>query len=238
MTSAFIAGLDTPAGAYLARLLRARGYAVAGTARDGDAAQAMLATLGADEVSLVATPDEPAPREAYLLDGRVALADLWPTARVFVAAGPHGDDGAAAAARAAGRFVVAGALYGHASRLDPPDSLPLAVIAAVRDGRPVALPDRDVRHDLGWTPEYVDAMWRMLQAPVAADAVIASGFGLGGRDIALHAAEYFKRTPDLPPAGPAPPAELGDPAALAGLGWRAFTHGRELVRTLCEGFTA
>ncbi len=232
MTTATILGLDLPAGAYLARLLRARGYGVSGTAADTDAAAALLTALGADQVAIRAVA--PSADEAYLLDGSVAVANVA-AARVFVASGPDGDDSAAAAARAAGRFVVAGRIYPHASRLDAPDSLAPAVCAAVRDGRPVPLPDPDVPRDLGWTPEYVDAMWRMLQAPAAADATIASGVALSARDIAVHAAEFFAVSPQLPPAGPLDIAVTGNADTLAGLGWRAFTHGRDLVRTLCEG---
>jgi GDPmannose 4,6-dehydratase len=33
----------------------------------------------------------------------------------------------------------------------------------------------NVQRDWGWAPEYVDAMWRMLQQPVPQDYVIATG---------------------------------------------------------------
>jgi GDPmannose 4,6-dehydratase len=33
----------------------------------------------------------------------------------------------------------------------------------------------DVRRDWGWAPDYVDAMWRMLQQPTADDYVVSTG---------------------------------------------------------------
>ncbi len=227
MSSATIIGLDTPAGAYLARLLRARGYRVAGSATDLSAATAMLAAVGADEVTLLPDPFAgPAGAEVYLLDGMVTLAAALaaaPGARVLTTA---------AASVPAGRFAVVATLGDHASRLDPPDSPVLATCRAVRDRRPLPAAD-PAAHDLGWTPEYVDALWRMLQADAPADAAIRSGEALGQRDIARHAAEYFKVPVDLPPEGSAVATTASGPP-----GWRAFTTGRELVRALCEGLPA
>lgn len=39
----------------------------------------------------------------------------------------------------------------------------------------LTLGNLDIHRDWGWAPEYVDAMWRMLQQPQAADFVIATG---------------------------------------------------------------
>jgi len=224
MSSATIIGLATPAGAYLARLLRARGYRVTGSATDSATAAAMLAAVGADEVTLLEDPFEgTASAEVYLLDGAMTLAGAlaaWPDARVLTTAAEPAQDG---------RFAVAARLGDHASRLDPPDSPVLATCRAVRDRQ--ALPAVDTApRDLGWTPEYVDALWRTLQADMPADATIRSGEALSQRDIARHAAEYFKVAVDLPPEGPAVATMASGPP-----GWRAFTCGRELVRALCEG---
>lgn len=231
MPNATIIGLDTPAGTYLARLLRARNYAVTGTAADPGAAAAMLAALGADEVRL--TPAPVAADEVYLLNGSVSAGALT-GGRLLVALAPGADAGDVAALRAEGRFVAGGVVHDHASRLDP-GHWAVAICAAVRDSRAPDLPADDRQHDLGWTPEYVDAMWRLLQLPVAADAHIASGFGLSRRDVARHAAEFFKREMTLPDDA----AEASVPGPIPEIaGWRAFTYGRDLVRTLCEGLAA
>ena len=232
MPIATIIGLDTPAGAYLARLLRARNYAVTGTATDPDVAAAMLAELGADEVRL--TPEPVRADEAYLLDHSVT-AEAVTGERVFVALAPGADAGHVAALRGDGRFVAGGVVHDHVSRLDP-DHWAMAICTAVRDGRPLDLPADDHPRDLGWTPEYVDAMWRLLQANTAGDSHIASGSGLTHRDAAQHAAEFFKRDIDLPAAA-APAAHIPSPIPSIG-GWRAYTDGRELIRTLCEALPA
>ena len=232
MPTATIIGLDTPAGAYLARLLRARNYSVTGTATDPDAATAMLVVLGADKVRMTLVPEQA--DEAYLLDDSVDATTVSAD-RIFVALAPGANAGHVAALRADGRFVAGGVVHDHASRLDP-GHWALAICAAVRDGAPVDLPAPDAPCDLGWTPEYVDAMWRLLQAPGPADAYIASGVGLSHGDVSRYAAEYFKRDIGLP-APAASAAAVPGPIPEIG-GWRAFTHGRELVRTLCEGLPA
>ncbi len=231
MPIATIIGLDTPAGAYLARLLRARNYAVTGTATDPNRAAAMLAELGADEVRL--TPGPVPADEAYLLDGSIA-AKAVVAARAFVALAPGADAGLVAALRGDGKFVAGGVVHDHVSRLDP-EHWAMSICTAVLDGTAVTTPEDDRPRDLGWTPEYVDAMWRLLQAHTARDSHIASGDGLSHRDVALHAAEFFKRDIDLPAV--ATEAHVPSPIPAIG-GWRAFTHGRELVRTLCEALPA
>jgi GDPmannose 4,6-dehydratase len=100
----------------------------------------------------------------------------------------------------------------------------------------------DARRDWGWAPEYVEAMWRMLQAEVPDDYVIATGethsvrefleeaFGYLGLDWREHVeidSRYYR------------PAEVellcGDPAkAREQLGWRPETSFRDLVRRMVD----
>lgn len=244
MTTAFIAGLSTPAGAYLARLLRARHTRVTGTAADLPRAEALLTALGADEVRLRATAlDAAAPEIAYLLDGSVdvaAAAATWPGARLCIAVAPDADTAAVTAVRDRGSFAVAARLYDHASRFDPADGV-LGICTAMRDGTAVPAGDLDTPRDIGWTPEYVDALWRMAHAEQPADHDVATGLGMTLRQVAHHAAGYFKVAADglLPPPGTPGPVRLGAPSGLASAtGWRAYTHGRDLVVALCEGLPA
>ena len=232
---ATILGLDTAAGAYLARLLGARGYAVGGTG-----GPALLARLGiADDVGSDAAP----PAEVYDLRGdaaatlhRIAQPDV---ARVFVAVDPD-DAGlidALAAARARGRFVATGRVHRHESRLGPGTSPVARIVAAAAAGTAFDPGDLATTTDCGWTPEYVDAMWRMLQRPAPEDLAIATGVALAGVDVARVAAAYFERA--APPPVPAIEAAVGDPGpAQAALGWRAVTTGDDLVTVLCEGAAA
>ena len=295
MTRAFILGIGGQDGIYLARLLRARGHDVAGTARDTARARARLTALGVgDEVAvahaagsdeLAAALTDFAPDEVYDLrasefaGGAAALVETlrnlpFPP-RLFSAGagamfGPTGDFPAAeatalapatdwgaakaadfaavAAARDAGLFAVTGILFDHASRLGPVGGRATAFVAAAwaiakGEAAEMTLTTPEARRDWGWAPEYVDAMTRMLAAPEPRDYVIATGTALTDRAFAEHALAWFKLDPgrhlrivgDTSPAA----ASLGDPSAIArDLGWKAYTHGRDLVETLCEGLTA
>ncbi len=247
--TAAILGLETQAGAYLARLLLARGYRVACTAARPATG---LAKLGvADEVALypdIASALTILPAEIYDLRGPtptrtadtaalLALVAGRP-ARVFSAGPGPAPDAATAlveAARHAGMFAVTGRMFAHESRLnEDASSITRIVAASAADVVPNA-DDLATATDCGWTAEYVDPMWRMLQQASPGDVVIATGRVLTGHDVARHAAAYFGR--DLPPlTDVAISGEVGDPAtARAALGWSATTWGRDLVRILCEG---
>ena len=79
-----------------------------------------------------------------------------------------------------GLFACSGILFNHESPLRQTRFVTGKIIAAarrIRDGSPerLQLGNIDVQRDWGWAPEYVDAMWRMLQQPTADDFVIATG---------------------------------------------------------------
>ena len=97
-----------------------------------------------------------------------------------------------AAAKAAAHFVVAnyreaykifacnGVLFNHESPLRPERFVTRKIVsAAVRiaggSGERLKLGNVNVRRDWGWAPEYVDAMWRMLQQERPDDFIIATG---------------------------------------------------------------
>ena len=234
---ATILGLDTAAGAYLARLLGARGYAVRGTGDRG-----LVARLGiADDIG-VDDPSVPAD-EIYDLRGdaaaALALVQRPHSARLFVAADP-GDAAlidALAAFRDYGRFVATGRVHANELRFGPGTTPVARIVAAVAAGGDADPADLASATDCGWTPEYVDAMWRMLQRPAPEDLAIATGVPITGSDAARVAAAYFKRPP--PAAVAAPPALAIDPRPVqASTGWRAVTTGDDLVTVLCEGAAA
>jgi GDPmannose 4,6-dehydratase len=79
-----------------------------------------------------------------------------------------------------GIFACNGILFNHESPLRPARFVTRKVIAAVaaiaRGGREkLQLGDTTILRDWGWAPEYVQAMWRMLQTDTAEDFVIATG---------------------------------------------------------------
>ena len=250
--AAAILGLDTPAGAYLARLLLARGYRVAGTAVGPTTG---LTTLGvADQVALypdAASALQSTPAEVYDLRGSgperiadtaalLALLARRPVKLFSAGAGPASDEGTALIeqARDSGMFGVTGRMFAHVSRLSDTTSPVMRIVAGVATGLTPDPGDITVIADYGWTAEYVDPMWRMLQRATAVDEVIATGRLLSGSDVARYAAEYFGRELELPPiAANEIKAVPGDAiAARQALGWSAATWGRDLVRLLCGGF--
>lgn len=104
-------------------------------------------------------------------------------------------------------------------------------------GSEVDAADLATSTDCGWTAEYVDPLWRLLQRPAAGEAAVATGTLLSGSEAARAAATFFGREP--PAAVVAAAGEAGDTArASAALDWRAITHGADLVAVLCEGASA
>jgi GDPmannose 4,6-dehydratase len=79
-----------------------------------------------------------------------------------------------------GLFACSGILSNHESPLRPLRFVTRKIVsAAVRiaagDRAPLLLGDLSVQRDWGWAPEYVEAMWLMLQQQVPSDFVIATG---------------------------------------------------------------
>lgn len=77
-------------------------------------------------------------------------------------------------------FACTGILFNHESPLRPERFVTQKVIqAAIRiaDGseEKLHLGDLSIARDWGWAPEYVEAMWLMLQQPSPTDYVIATG---------------------------------------------------------------
>jgi GDPmannose 4,6-dehydratase len=79
-----------------------------------------------------------------------------------------------------GLHACTGILFNHESPLRPARFVTRKIVSGAcriaRDGGGVLqLGNLSVSRDWGWAPEYVDAMWRMLQTDVPADYVIATG---------------------------------------------------------------
>jgi len=79
-----------------------------------------------------------------------------------------------------GLFACTGILFNHESPLRPNRYVTQKIIQAVHriskgSGETLNLGRLDVERDWGWAPEYVEAMWLMLQQPSPEDFVIATG---------------------------------------------------------------
>ena len=119
-----------------------------------------------------------------------------------------------------------------------------STVARIRQGRAreLRLGNLQAKRDWGYAPDYVEAMWRMLQQNEPADFVLATG---ETHSVQEFVDEAFHRA-DLDPAEfvvvdeklyrPAEVHELrGDPSEAKGrLGWTARVRFHELVRIMID----
>ncbi|MBI5382987.1 MAG: GDP-mannose 4,6-dehydratase [Opitutae bacterium] len=144
-----------------------------------------------------------------------------------------------------GLFACSGLLFNHESPLRPARFVTRKIIQAagqIAAGRKekLQLGNISIQRDWGWAPEYVDAMWRMLQQPVADDFVIATGASYSLQDFVAQAFAHFNLdwrdhvTTDKSLYRPSDIAvSRGNPAkAKDQLGWSAQTHMPEVVRRM------
>jgi GDPmannose 4,6-dehydratase len=93
-----------------------------------------------------------------------------------------------------GMFACTGILFNHESPLRPDRFVTQKIVStAVRIAQgskeKLRLGRLDIRRDWGWAPEYVEAMWRMLQQKEPDDFVVATG---EERSLQEFAAETFR----------------------------------------------
>ena len=79
-----------------------------------------------------------------------------------------------------GLHASTGILFNHESPIRPPRFVTRKIVAAacriaMGSSETLTLGDLRIRRDWGWAPEYVEAMWRMLQRDAGDDFVIATG---------------------------------------------------------------
>ena len=82
--------------------------------------------------------------------------------------------------QAYGSFACSGILFNHESPLRPARFVTRKIVAsatriAAGSKERLTLGNLSIRRDWGWAPEYVDAMWRMMQLDQPEDLVIATG---------------------------------------------------------------
>ena len=86
-----------------------------------------------------------------------------------------------------GLYACSGILFNHESPLRPDRFVTRKIVStacriANGSNEKLILGNIDIQRDWGWAPEYVDAMWRMLQQSEANDFVIATGHTYSLRD--------------------------------------------------------
>jgi GDPmannose 4,6-dehydratase len=110
-------------------------------------------------------------------------------------------------------------------------------------GETLMLGNIDIYRDWGWAPEYVDAMWRMLQQEHADDFVIATGESHSLKEFVAEAFSYLDLDwyehvqVDLSLMRPSDIAKSCGNAAKAQaiLGWQSEATFKDIVHTMVEG---
>jgi len=144
-------------------------------------------------------------------------------------------------------WACTGILFNHESPLRPTRYVTKKVVQAAKriaggSGETLRLGRLDIARDWGWAPEYVEAMWRMLQQPEPCDFVIATGethsleefvaeaFTCVGLDWKDHVEQdpTILRPLDLR-VGRADPSK-----AAVELGWKARSKMADVVRMMME----
>jgi GDPmannose 4,6-dehydratase len=149
--------------------------------------------------------------------------------------------------QAYGMFACTGILFNHESRLRPEYFVTQKIVntaCRIAEGtcKVLSLGNTSIIRDWGWAPEYVEAMWLMLQQPEPEDYIIATGTSISLEDFAdavftrlgLNWKNYVKtdsgfvRPADIP-------AMYADPSkAHRELGWKARTMGRDVAGRMVE----
>jgi len=93
-------------------------------------------------------------------------------------------------------FACTGHLFNHESPFRGERFVTKKVISSVvkisqQKQKQLHLGNLDIIRDWGWAPEYVDAMWRMLQQEKADDYVIATGRSVSLKHFVQSAFDYF-----------------------------------------------
>lgn len=146
-----------------------------------------------------------------------------------------------------GLFACNGILFNHESPLRPERFVTRKIVSAARriaegSAERLALGRLDIGRDWGWAPEYVDAMWRMMQKDKPDDYIIATGEANSLQDfvaesfaiVGLDWREHVDSDPTL-----FRPTDLawsqGNPEKAAReLGWRANTRMRSVVARMMK----
>lgn len=144
-----------------------------------------------------------------------------------------------------GLFASSGILFNHESPLRPERFVTQKIVrAACRiaagSQERLQLGNLDIQRDWGWAPEYVDAMWRMLQQTTPQDFVIATGETHPLQDfvaeafsaVGLHWHDHVDTNLSLLRPSDIRVSRAATDRAADKLGWVAQTHMREVVKQM------
>jgi GDPmannose 4,6-dehydratase len=148
-------------------------------------------------------------------------------------------------------FACTGILFNHESPLRPERFVTQKIIQAacqIAAGSKdvLKLGNLDIHRDWGWAPEYVHAMWLMLQADQPQDYVIATGQTVSLAYFVEQSFAHFGldwRAHVQTDPGLLRPSDIaygaGDPSLAASqLGWKAHFQVDDVIQAMCQASTA
>lgn len=147
-----------------------------------------------------------------------------------------------------GLHLSTGILFNHESPLRPERFVTQKIIQSAKriskgSQEKLSLGRLDIQRDWGWAPEYVEAMWLMLQQDIPEDFIVASGksysleyfvdqtfhqLGLNWKDHVIQKEEFFRPTDLL--------VSRADPKkAFEKLGWKAHLGLEGIIEKMIKG---
>ena len=145
-------------------------------------------------------------------------------------------------------FACSGILSNHESPLRPKRFVTRKIVRAVAEiasGKPqrLSLGNLSIERDWGWAPEYVEAMWLMLQQPEPNDFVIATGRSFTLSQFVKVAFDYIGKNwedfvdinSDLLRPSDITYSKVNPSKANQLLGWRAQRTMPEVVQEMLTG---
>jgi GDPmannose 4,6-dehydratase len=146
-----------------------------------------------------------------------------------------------------GLFACSGVLFNHESPRRGPEFVTKKVtrgVAAIKLGMAteLRLGNMDARRDWGFAPDYVEAMWLMLQQDSPEDFVVGTGVDHSVRDlvdiafdhVGLDPAEHVTQDPAFMRAAEVDRLVADSSKAHELLGWRHTTGFDQLVRLMVD----
>jgi GDPmannose 4,6-dehydratase len=146
-----------------------------------------------------------------------------------------------------GLFACTGILFNHESPLRPERFVTQKIVRAVKriaegEKEILKLGRLDISRDWGWAPEYVEAMWLMLQQDNPQDFVIATGSTITLQEFVktafdeegLHWEDYIAQDPALFRMMDVEVGSADCRKATEVLGWKASTQGIDVVKKMYQ----
>jgi GDPmannose 4,6-dehydratase len=147
-----------------------------------------------------------------------------------------------------GLFVCNGILFNHESPLRPARFVTQKIVQSAQriangSTERLTLGRLDIVRDWGWAPEYVEAMWRMMQADESDDYIIATGEANSLQDfvaesfaaVSLDWREYVYSDTNLFRPTDIAWSQGSPEKAARRLGWCASTHMRGVIAKMMQG---